>query len=148
MEFEENFYVYGKRGAIGLVAITSAAYLIKMFLNVKAITHFLCHYIHNQNKTSTIQDRKKDNLVMDEPIPQNELPIQHKVPKPQNEVPIPQSVNYHFTRQCNYSCGFCFHTAKNSFVLPIEEAKRGLRLLKEAGWEMKGIYKSMNYFWA
>ncbi|KAM4866764.1 S-adenosylmethionine-dependent nucleotide dehydratase RSAD2 [Thomomys bottae] len=48
---------------------------------------------------------------------------------------IPTSVNYHFTRQCNYKCGFCFHTAKTSFVLPLEEAKRGLRLLKEAGME-------------
>ena len=45
----------------------------------------------------------------------------------------PTSVNYHFTRQCNYKCGFCFHTAKTSFVLPIEEAKKGLKLLKEAG---------------
>nr|AGC96537.1 inflammatory response protein 6 [Sus scrofa]UWI70519.1 radical S-adenosyl methionine domain containing 2 [Sus scrofa] len=47
----------------------------------------------------------------------------------------PTSVNYHFTRQCNYKCGFCFHTAKTSFVLPLEEAKRGLWLLKEAGME-------------
>nr|WNS68488.1 viperin [Trachinotus ovatus] len=47
----------------------------------------------------------------------------------------PTSVNYHFTRRCNYKCGFCFHTAKTSFVLPLEEAKRGLRLLKEAGME-------------
>lgn len=45
----------------------------------------------------------------------------------------PTSVNYHFTRKCNYKCGFCFHTAKTSFVLPLEEAKRGLRLLKESG---------------
>ena len=45
----------------------------------------------------------------------------------------PQSVNYHFTRQCNYQCGFCFHTAKTSFVLPMDEAKRGLRMLCEAG---------------
>lgn len=45
----------------------------------------------------------------------------------------PTSVNYHFTRKCNYKCGFCFHTAKTSFVLPLEEAKRGLTLLKEAG---------------
>ncbi|KAJ8353134.1 hypothetical protein SKAU_G00207010 [Synaphobranchus kaupii] len=51
------------------------------------------------------------------------------------ETPIPTSVNYHFTRQCNYKCGFCFHTAKTSFVLPIEEAKKGLRLLKESGME-------------
>jgi len=48
-------------------------------------------------------------------------------------VPTPTSVNYHFTRQCNYKCGFCFHTAKTSFVLPLEEAKRGLAMLKEAG---------------
>ena len=45
----------------------------------------------------------------------------------------PLSVNYHFTRQCNYQCGFCFHTAKTSFVLPIDEAKRGLKMLCEAG---------------
>lgn len=45
----------------------------------------------------------------------------------------PESVNYHFTRQCNYKCGFCFHTAKTSFVLPINEAKRGLKMLKDAG---------------
>ncbi|KAM8809658.1 S-adenosylmethionine-dependent nucleotide dehydratase RSAD2 [Eudromia elegans] len=49
--------------------------------------------------------------------------------------PTPTSVNYHFTRQCNYRCGFCFHTAKTSFVLPLEEAKRGLAMLKEAGME-------------
>ena len=36
---------------------------------------------------------------------------------------IPESVNYHFTRQCNYSCGFCFHTAKTSYVLPEDEVK-------------------------
>ncbi|XP_025192909.1 radical S-adenosyl methionine domain-containing protein 2-like [Melanaphis sacchari] len=48
-------------------------------------------------------------------------------------VAVPLSVNYHFTRQCNYSCGFCFHTAKTSFVLPLDEAKRGLTMLAEAG---------------
>lgn len=45
----------------------------------------------------------------------------------------PTSVNYHFTRKCNCKCGFCFHTAKTSFVLPMEEAKRGLRMLKDSG---------------
>ena len=49
------------------------------------------------------------------------------------ETKIPLSVNYHFTRQCNYRCGFCFHTAKTSFVLPLKEAKRGLEMLKAAG---------------
>ncbi|XP_053315718.1 radical S-adenosyl methionine domain-containing protein 2 [Spea bombifrons] len=64
-----------------------------------------------------------------------------KVTSPKNSViqnspgVIPTSVNYHFTRQCNYKCGFCFHTAKTSFVLPLEEAKKGLHLLKVAGME-------------
>ena len=46
---------------------------------------------------------------------------------------VPTSVNYHFTRQCNYKCGFCFHTAISSFVLPLDEAKRGLQMLRDAG---------------
>ncbi|KAL8886015.1 MAG: hypothetical protein Q9215_006214 [Flavoplaca cf. flavocitrina] len=45
----------------------------------------------------------------------------------------PISVNYHFTRKCNYECGFCFHTAKISNMLPIDEAKKGLKLLVNAG---------------
>ena len=59
--------------------------------------------------------------------------LEKKSKKDENEKIIPESVNYHFTRQCNYSCGFCFHTAKTSFVLPLEEAKLGLRMLVEAG---------------
>lgn len=47
----------------------------------------------------------------------------------------PTSVNYHFTRKCNYKCGFCFHTAKTSFLLPLEVAMGGLKLLKESGME-------------
>lgn len=46
---------------------------------------------------------------------------------------IPVSVNYHFTRQCNYSCGFCFHTATTSHVESLENAKKGMALLKAAG---------------
>ena len=44
-------------------------------------------------------------------------------------------VNYHFLRQCNYSCKFCFHQdiKNDTFVLPLEDAKRGLRLFKEKG---------------
>jgi len=45
----------------------------------------------------------------------------------------PVSVNYHFSRKCNYECGFCFHTEKTSSILPLDEAKRGMKLLKEAG---------------
>ena len=35
--------------------------------------------------------------------------------------------------ECNYSCKFCFHTATTSFVLSLEDAKRGLDLLKAEG---------------
>jgi len=45
----------------------------------------------------------------------------------------PISVNYHFTRKCNKTCGFCFHTEKSSHVATEEEMKRGLWLLKQAG---------------
>jgi molybdenum cofactor biosynthesis enzyme MoaA len=45
----------------------------------------------------------------------------------------PLSVNFHFTRQCNYKCGFCFHTDTSSVVLPLDEQKRGLKLLADAG---------------
>ena len=64
----------------------------------------------------------------------------------------PESVNYHFTRQCNYSCGFCFHTAKTSFVLPKDEAQRGLKMLKVAGradlyyLQMNILFKKINCF--
>lgn len=58
-----------------------------------------------------------------------------KFPAASTNSVIPRSVNYHLTRQCNYQCGFCFHTAKTSFVLPIEEAQKGLTMLKEAGME-------------
>ncbi|KAF2140422.1 uncharacterized protein K452DRAFT_352140 [Aplosporella prunicola CBS 121167] len=45
----------------------------------------------------------------------------------------PVSVNYHFSRRCNKSCGFCFHTATTSHTESLENAKRGLCLLKDAG---------------
>ncbi|KAL2867859.1 radical SAM enzyme [Aspergillus lucknowensis] len=46
---------------------------------------------------------------------------------------VPVSVNYHFTRHCNKSCGFCFHTAKTSHMEDLDKAKEGLRLLRQAG---------------
>ncbi|KAK2756415.1 hypothetical protein FQN54_005307 [Arachnomyces sp. PD_36] len=58
--------------------------------------------------------------------------------KGRNEPPLPShltpvSVNYHFSRKCNFECGFCFHTAKTSHVEHIDNMKRGLKLLKNAG---------------
>ena len=48
-------------------------------------------------------------------------------------VPKGLSVNYHITRQCNYSCGFCFHTAKTSDGLTEDKARHGLRMLCQEG---------------
>ena len=53
--------------------------------------------------------------------------------------PIPVSVNYFFSRKCNKTCGFCFHTAKTSYVLPQASAHRGLNLLREAGMQKLNI---------
>ena len=54
--------------------------------------------------------------------------VQHLVPKG-------LSVNYFITRQCNYACGFCFHTAKTSSMLTEEQARRGLHMLHERGMQ-------------
>ena len=51
------------------------------------------------------------------------------------KIPALRSVNYFFTRTCNYNCGFCFHTATSSFNLPLEEAFKGLGSLKDAGMD-------------
>ncbi|KAI9732880.1 MAG: hypothetical protein M1834_003820 [Cirrosporium novae-zelandiae] len=51
--------------------------------------------------------------------------------KPRRKIPI--SVNYHFTRRCNYECGFCFHTASDSYHEPLNRAYQGLSRLALAG---------------
>lgn len=68
------------------------------------------------------------------------LNANNKTPRdPSKEPDAPVSVNYFPSRKCNYTCGFCFHTETSSYVLPIDEAKRGLRLLKEAGMRKLNI---------
>lgn len=51
----------------------------------------------------------------------------------------PVSVNYFPSRECNYACGFCFHTNTSGYILPLGEAKRGLRLLAGAGMRKLNI---------
>ncbi|KAJ3250941.1 hypothetical protein HDU77_006242 [Chytriomyces hyalinus] len=51
----------------------------------------------------------------------------------QDKPSVPVSVNFYFTRKCNYECGFCFHTATDSYLAPLQDAKKALALLKEAG---------------
>lgn len=42
-------------------------------------------------------------------------------------------VNYHFLRNCNYACKFCFHVSKTSRIASIEDAKKAMSILKEVG---------------
>lgn len=65
-------------------------------------------------------------------------PNQTLIPNTSNELTlnnrtVPLSVNYHFTRRCNYACGFCFHTDTNSYIAPLEDAKEALLRLSQAG---------------
>lgn len=82
---------------------------------------FVFLYKHGIRKSATNPDKPRINC----------LEIENMKLEP--DQPIPRSVNYHFTRKCNYECGFCFHTAKTSFMLDLNDAKRGLKMLKNAG---------------
>ncbi|KAL2000913.1 hypothetical protein VTN02DRAFT_2467 [Thermoascus thermophilus] len=57
--------------------------------------------------------------------------IKNRLSRPSKTVPV--SVNFHFSRKCNYECGFCFHTEKTSHVEEFKNMQRGLRMLKDAG---------------
>ncbi|CAG8550244.1 12798_t:CDS:1 [Funneliformis caledonium] len=46
---------------------------------------------------------------------------------------IPIAVNFHFTRKCNYKCGFCFHTAKTSDMPTLTDSQLALKKLKDGG---------------
>ncbi|KAJ8948194.1 hypothetical protein NQ318_010470 [Aromia moschata] len=61
-----------------------------------------------------------------------QMAITNNAGEEENQEIIPRSVNYHFTRKCNYECGFCFHTAKTSYMLNLQDAKMGLKLLKDS----------------
>ena len=56
--------------------------------------------------------------------------------RPPSQAP---AINYHFSRKCNYECGFCFHTAKSSDKLSLMDAKKLISQLAQAG------FKKMNF---
>ncbi|QRW03563.1 radical S-adenosyl methionine domain-containing protein 2 [Ceratobasidium sp. AG-Ba] len=58
-------------------------------------------------------------------------------PSPTDITPV--SVNWFPNRRCNYECSFCFHTSKNTFILPLDQAKEGLRSLVDAGMRKLNI---------
>ena len=69
-------------------------------------------------------------------FPFSSLSITKPAPKPGF---VPVSVNWFPHRVCNYKCQFCFHTSTNDYILPLDEAKRALRLLADAGMKKLNI---------
>jgi len=61
------------------------------------------------------------------------LGVKIKATRPNDPLSLLLSVNFHFTRKCNYTCGFCFHTAKTTHLTPLEDAKLGLQKLADKG---------------
>lgn len=89
--------------ALGAVAVVAAAAAVKVFFS----------------------RRQRAEPVVDAPTAARHLVLDRSNPL--------ISVNYHFLRQCNYRCKFCFHTDNQGSVLSFEEAKKGLNLLYAAG---------------
>ncbi|KAM0748636.1 radical SAM enzyme [Meredithblackwellia eburnea MCA 4105] len=75
--------------------------------------------------------------LLDCPAVENPQHPEH--PSTESEPIVPLSVNFFFTRICNLSCKFCFHTNSSKFKLPIEETKRGLEMLAGAGMKKLNI---------
>ncbi|KAF8435485.1 radical SAM enzyme [Boletus edulis BED1] len=73
---------------------------------------------------------------LDISFPFTSLPILKPAPKPGF---VPVSVNWFPHRVCNYRCDFCFHTSTNDYILPLDEGKRALRLLADAGMKKLNI---------
>ena len=76
------------------------------------------------------------------------VPISIELNDPNTGRIIPVSVNYFSHRRCNYGCKFCFHTEKNSHMESLDEAKRGLRMLPEAGMKKLNISGGEPFFHA
>ncbi|GLV31340.1 hypothetical protein CBL_11071 [Carabus blaptoides fortunei] len=103
-------------------SLISVMDLLKMLLMYLLSVFFICkRFLGNYLPKKRVKRSKSVLNIEEIPLYPNQC--------------VPQSVNYHFTRKCNYECGFCFHTAKTSYVLPLEDAKRGLRMLKTCGME-------------
>src|SRR5581483_5102991 len=93
--------------------------MFQLSLSLSILTLFILYYaIQKYIKKNKIQRFSAEKKVNDLNVNINKKPI---------------SVNYHFTRQCNYSCGFCFHTAKTSYVPPLEDSKIVLAKLADKG---------------
>lgn len=90
--------------------------LTPVYIILWNILHYILH---------TAQEETPPASPIRVPNDSNELTLNNRT--------IPLSVNYHFTRKCNYACGFCFHTDTNSYVASLSDAKEALLRLSQAG---------------
>lgn len=99
---------------------------IVIFIAIVSAFGFVVFFVNRRHQNRALKSEDNVTAATDDA---GETPTA----RPADSKIVPVSVNYHFTRKCNYQCGFCFHTAKTSYVLPLETAKHGLKMLKEAG---------------
>lgn len=86
--------------------------------------------------------RRRLCLVLLAPLGIYALRHRRKNPSPTTtatDPDAPVSVNFFPSRKCNYTCGFCFHTGTSSFVLSVDDMKRGLHMLRDAGMRKLNI---------
>lgn len=107
--------------AVALICVFTLALILKLTYSVKMKNKQQFEIIQSKNNVKSVGLTTE---ISEEP---------RKLLLSAEEKVVPLSVNYHFTRKCNYNCGFCFHTAKSSFVLPLDTAKKGLSMLRDAG---------------
>jgi radical S-adenosyl methionine domain-containing protein 2 len=81
---------------------------------------YLISFLRSKNNKKNEQRQNGHEQVKEEKIP-----VEQKI--------VMDSVNYFYTRRCNYSCGFCFHTQSTVDYFPPKKAKEGLRMLAEGG---------------
>ncbi|KAH3794201.1 hypothetical protein DPMN_147732 [Dreissena polymorpha] len=122
-----------------LFAATACLLCAALFAFLLAINRFRLYYKLKEPKNNLCATENTccgEIKLQNGELPAGKLPTTMPTAMPSDEYAekvVPLSVNYHFTRKCNYKCGFCFHTAKTSLVIPLDNAKRGLELLKNAG---------------
>ena len=112
--------------AMSMFTISKALALLAL---AGAIYTFILQLVQRKQFTAPIKPHKG--------IKQQEGSESHdreaRPPVLEGETPTPVSVNYHFTRKCNKTCGFCFHTERTSHVATDEHMKKALQMLKDAG---------------
>ena len=130
---------------VGFSRHSSVMVLLSLLSEVPALRFFVvvvlttCAYIvHRQSASKPVKNFPHKTAVHEVPAesPVFEAQEASHPPKPPD---TPVSANYFPSREFNYKCGFCFHTETSSYILTHDKARRGLKLLKEAGMRKLNI---------